>query len=75
MTKSAMIETTTSTISVLPMEKAEEVADFADFVLKRHEESMLRDGISQIVENSDVFAFLAEDEDLYTTDDLKVNFK
>ena len=45
---------------------------FADFVLKRHEESLLQQGITQIVGDSEVFAFLADEEDLYTRDDLKV---
>ena len=75
MTQSAVIENTISTLSKLPVEKAEEVADFADFVLKKHEESLLQEGITQIVGDSEVFAFLADDEDLYTRDDLKVRFK
>ena len=75
MTQSAVIKNTISTLSKLPVEKAEEVADFADFVLKRHEESLLQEGITQIVGDSEVFAFLADEEDLYTRDDLKVRFK
>ena len=75
MTQSAVIENTISTLSKLPVEKAEEVADFADFVLKKHEELLLQEGITQIVGDSEVFAFLADEEDLYTRDDLKVRFK
>ena len=75
MTQSAVIENTISTLSKLPVEKAEEVADFADFVLKKHEESLLQEGITQIVGDSEVFAFLADEEDLYSKDDLKVPFK
>ena len=75
MTQSAVIENTISTLSKLPTEKAEEVADFAAFVLKKHEESLLQQGITQIVGDSQVFAFLADEEDLYTKDDLKVRFK
>ena len=74
MTQSAVIENTISALSKLPVEKAEEVADFADFVLKKHEESLLQEGITQIVGDSEVFAFLADEEDLYTRDDLKVRF-
>ncbi len=72
MTQSAVIENTISTLSKLPVDKAEEVADF---VLKRHEESLLQKGITQIVGESEAFAFLADEEDLYTRDDLKVRFK
>ena len=75
MTQSAVIENTISTLSKLPVEKAEEVADFADFVLKKHEESLLQEGITQIVGDSEVFAFLSDEENLYTRDDLKIRFK
>ena len=75
MTQSAVIENTISTLSKLPTEKAEEVADFAAFVLKKHEESLLQQGITQIVGDSRTFAFLADEEDLYSRDDLKVSFK
>ena len=75
MTQSSLIENTLSTLSKLPTEKVVEVADFADFILKRYEESLLQHGITQIVGDSQVFAFLADEEDLYTRDDLKVRFK
>ncbi len=75
MTQSTIIENTISTLSKLPTEKAIEVADFADFVLKKHEESLLQQGITQIVSDSKVFAFLEDEEELYTKDDLKVCFK
>jgi hypothetical protein len=75
MTQSAIIENTISVLSKLPTEKAAEVKDFADFVLKKHEETVLRQGITQIVGDSKVFNFLADEEDLYTKEDLKVSFK
>ena len=71
MTQSAIIENTISVLSKLPTEKVAEVKDFADFVLKRHKESVLQQGITQIVSDSKVFAFLAGEEDLYSKDDLK----
>jgi hypothetical protein len=75
MTQSTIIENTISVLSKLPAEKVAEVKDFADFVLKRHEETVLQQGITQIVSDSKVFAFLADEEDLYTKEDLKVSFK
>ena len=75
MTQASVIENTVSILSKLPVEKSAEVADFADFMLKRHEESLLQEGIVQIVGDSEVFAFLADEEDIYTRDDLKVRFK
>ncbi len=75
MTQSAIIKNTISTLSKLPTEKVAEVADFADFVLKKHEESLLQQGITKIVSNSKVFSFLEDEEELYTKEDLKVCFK
>jgi hypothetical protein len=75
MTQSAIIENTISVLSKLPADKIAEVKDFADFVLKKHEEAVLQQGISQIVSDSKVFCFLADEEDLYAKEDLKVKFK
>lgn len=63
------------TINQLPEEKISEVVDFASFVLKRHEETQLQKGIERLVETSDTFAFLRDEEDLYTLDDLKERHK
>jgi hypothetical protein len=75
MTRKAVIEDTIATLSKLPVEKAAEVADFAAFVLKKHEDALLRQGITELVEDSSAFAFLEDEEELYTIDDLKVRFK
>jgi hypothetical protein len=75
MTRKAVIEDTVETLSKLPVEKAAEVADFAAFVLKKHEEALLRRGIERLVEESQAFAFLDIEDALYTEDDLKVRFK
>ena len=71
MTKEAIIEKTLKTLNVLPAEKAEEIADFADYVLKKYEEHILQEGIYKIVEESDAFNFLNEEEVLYSKKDIK----
>ena len=71
MTREAIIEKTLKTLNVLPVEKIEEVADFADFVLKRYEEYILQNGIYKIVEESEAFNFLNEEEVLYSKKDIK----
>jgi hypothetical protein len=71
MTKEAIIEKTLQTLNVLPAEKAEEVADFADFILKKHEEYILQKGIYKITEDSEAFNFLNEDEVFYSVKDIK----
>ncbi|SEJ02293.1 hypothetical protein SAMN05216327_105325 [Dyadobacter sp. SG02] len=71
MTKQAIIERTLEAINQLPVDKAEEISDFADFVRKRHEEQQLIEGIQTLVETSAAFDFLKEDEEIYSVKDLK----
>ena len=70
MSRAEIIEKTLNALSKLPESKGEEVADFADFMVKKTEEAQLQSGIQQIIQNSDAFAFLRDEEDLYTLDDL-----
>lgn len=71
MTRQAIIEKTLKAISLLPENKAEEISDFADFVIKKYEDQKLTDAIQQIVTDSNTFAFLESEEELYTVADLK----
>lgn len=71
MTKQAIIERTLEAINQLPVDKAEEISNFADFVRKRHEEQQLAEGIQMLVEKSSSFDFLRNDEDVYSIADLK----
>lgn len=71
MTRQAIIERTVKAINQLPEDKAEEISDFADFVIKRYEEQLLTKGIAQLVGNSQAFDFLKDEEDLYTEADIK----
>ena len=74
MTKQAIIEKTVKTLNILPAEKAEEVADFADFILKKHEEYILQKGIYKLAEDSETFNFLNEEEVLYSVNDVKKKY-
>jgi len=58
----------------LPVEKVEEAADFADFVSKKHEEYILQNGMYKIVEGSEAFNFLNEEEVLYSKKDIKEKY-
>ena len=71
MTKQTIIERTTHAINQLPLNKAEEIADFVDFIIKRYEEQLLTQGIQQLASESQTFDFLNEEEDLYPVSDLK----
>lgn len=71
MTKQAIIEQTLSIINQLPEEKAEEISDFASFLVKRYEETSLIKGMQQLTTQSNSVDFLAKEEDLYSLSDLK----
>lgn len=71
MTRQAIIERTLKAINQLPEDKAEEISDFADFVIKRFEDHKLTEAIQHMTSNSKGFEFLETDEDLYTLADLK----
>lgn len=71
MTRQAIIDRTVKVINQLPEDKAEEISDFADFVMKRFEEHQLTEGIKQITSSSEAFSFLNNEEKLYIEADLK----
>jgi hypothetical protein len=71
MTKEALIAKTIKTLNVLPSDKAEEVADFAEYIMKKYEDDLLVTGIQKIVEQSTTFNFLSEEEELYSAADIK----
>ncbi len=71
MTRQLIIERTLKAINQLPEDKAEEISDFADFVIKRYEESRLTEGIQKMASKSKAFQFLKDEEELYSIADLK----
>lgn len=74
MNKQGLINRTIEILEKLPEDKIHEIADFADFVLKKHEEQILQRGIETMVSESDSFAFLHDEEDLYDENDLKEKY-
>lgn len=74
MTREAIIQKTVKTLNKLPAEKAGEVADFADYILKKHEEYTLQSGIENLVQQSKAFEFLTDEENLYTVEDIKEKY-
>ena len=75
MSRHQLVEQALQAINQLPEEKISEVVDFASFILKKHEETILQKGVERLVETSDTFAFLHDEEELYTLDDLKERYK
>lgn len=69
-----LIQRTMAALAKLPHEKAEEVADFAGFILMKHEEETLRKGLTELAAGTEAFAFLQDEEDLYSLADLKERY-
>lgn len=74
MPRQEIIERTLAALSKLPADKAEQVADFAAYVLMKHEDRVLNEGIMTMAMEPGPFDFLQDEEDLYTTDDLKERY-
>jgi len=70
MTREAIINKTIKTLYTLPPNKIEEVADFVDYVSKKHGEHILNSGIEKLAAQSDTFKFLKDEEDLYSIEDI-----
>jgi len=75
MTKISIIKRTVEALEKLPEDRVAEIADFAEFLLKKYEEQILTKGIEKLVSESESFAFLEEEEDLYTLEDLKERYE
>ena len=71
MTKQLMIEQTLKVFNQLPEDKVEEISDFAVFILKKYEDSILLKNLQKVVSNSNTFNFLNDEEDLYSLSDVK----
>mgnify|MGYP006282828007 FL=1 len=74
MNRDTLIRQTLKNLSKLPRDKVREISDFVDFIMKKHEEETLQEGIEKLVSHSKSFDFLNEEEDLYSLDDLKEKF-
>ncbi|MBU4537866.1 MAG: hypothetical protein L6264_09560 [Weeksellaceae bacterium] len=74
MDRLAIIEKTISIINKLPERKAEEISDFADFLLMKYEENLLNDAIAELVDQSKAYDFLKEDEVMYSVSDINIKY-
>ena len=74
MTRQAIIERTIKAINQLPEDKAEEISYFADFVIKKFEDNRITESIQHLASKSKAFDFLNDEEELYTSNDLKEKY-
>ena len=71
MNRQVIIDLTVKAINHLPEDKAKEISDFAEFIMRQYEERVLTEGIENLTLNSKAFDFLKDEEDLYTEADIK----
>ena len=71
MNRQVIIDLTVKAINHLPEDKAKEISDFAEFIMRQYEERLLTEGIENLTLNSKAFDFLKDEEDLYTEADIK----
>lgn len=74
MTREAIIQKTIQALQILPQDKAQEISDFADFMLRKYEDLILQQGLQILQQESKSFAFLNNDEELYSLSDIKEKF-
>ena len=74
MKRQAIINRTVEVINLLPPDKASEISDFADFVIKKYDEQLITEHIQNLVSKSEVFNYLHEEEELYNVKDLKERY-
>jgi hypothetical protein len=74
MTRKAIIERTVQVINQLPQEKASEISDFADFLIKKYEDQLITENIQNLVTESKSFSFLYDEDELYSLSDLKEKY-
>ncbi|KIA86093.1 hypothetical protein [Kaistella jeonii] len=74
MERVSFIEKTIKIINQLPENKVEEISDFAAFILKKYEESLLKDNIAELIEQSKSYDFLREDEVIYSISDVRLKY-
>ncbi len=75
MNREGFIESIVDKIKKLPDTGVIEVNDFAEFLLSKIDDQIIRDGITKITAESKSFDFLVDEEDLYTVNDLKEKYK
>jgi hypothetical protein len=75
MNRETLIKKTLDVLSKLPPEKVSEIADFAEYLMKKYDDEILQKGMEKIISDSESFNFLKTEEDIYTLEDLKEKYQ
>ena len=74
MNREVLIKGIVKKIRKLPDTSIKEVNDFAEFLLSKIDDQIIRDGIPKITTESKSLDFLDDEEDLYSVNDLKEKY-
>jgi len=75
MSREALIQKTLDALSKLPQNKVIELADFAEYLLKKYDEDILQKEIEKLTSNAKTFEYFKNEEDIYTLKNLKERYK
>ena len=75
MSRQELIDKTVKSLSMLPDIKVKEVADFADFLIHKLDDKIIQQGVQSLTANSTIYKMLDSEDDVYTVNDLKENYK
>ena len=74
MNRQILIDSTIHKIRQLPDRKIQEVNDFAEFLLNKIADRIIREGIQKLTSESTDYDFLKDEKDLYPSDDPKEEY-
>jgi hypothetical protein len=73
MTRDAIIQKTVQTMQMLPKEKAQEIYEFANYIMKKYESLILQKGIEVLTSDEQAFTILNNEEDFFSPLESKEN--
>jgi len=71
MNREKLLNDAIAKLKMLPEDKVILAHDFTEFLYHKYEEYILREGVQNLVVESESFKFLKNDEDIYTVNDIK----
>ena len=74
MEREVLVRETIGRIKRLPTTRVREVNDFVEFIIRKHDDALITEGLQQLSSISHTYDFLYDEPELYTVDDLKVKF-
>lgn len=63
------------TLERLSDRRLREAQDFVEFLLKKQEEEDIQEGIQYLLDRGESMAFLEEEEEIYSVEDLKERYR